>query len=834
LPAGARAIAWHPLLARGVVGILDRAGSPTLHAFEYDKKTRTVALDEIEVVTDAVSAVGWSPDGSLLAVATYGVTPQLWVFAVEGDAFVLRTQITLPLAGDSKVYACAWNAQSNTLIIGCNASLHAPQLLAYRVDENEIILLAQEAFDAHASSVSFMPRHDDVFFVGLAGGSAQPKLRSYRLTDGGIEPYLNYEMETDVYDMAWHDQGRLFTLLTKTEQGYGQLVVYEQKGEKIVRCDVLTASDRQYRIDWAAHDTVAVGIDQRGVVQQYITDTALHLHDVTIVCNSPVHLQVPLCMEGNVLLHGNLHVLQVPENAVWYLKPNTSTHVRQIYISGPDVIHIRGEEGSAIIFDEVRIQVPACALYVPGELRGVCHIQGVFEGTLVMTPQSRVLLTGDTELVGSFAIAGDVVFQGNGEVLDVSRAFFSLAPGARLSFSGVTLTGVGAQDEQFACVDRQGVVRCVQSTVVLQRDIVLSQGSITLEGGTRVRYEQEEYYVQRATYQSGRDTSLWQVMRRSGTTMHGRSVLPTSSEQPVIVDTDRYVLEGNLTLTAKSPLHIKKSTTIVGRGHTLWCTPGAGARIILSPGVHLEFQDTYVEHLSPCMIQGTETNAVVWGDGSVVSLSGDGRLPCEWRCVGTVVLDGNGSTVEVATNTPLCVEADSIAHLRNICFSGVQGDALRCCDDSAQVHCHQVHIALSGDWTVGAGGWHWFGMSEIAGPHMLIYATSAQGSVESLSTLCISDECIVHYCPRNGRSDGLQCRDHTTTLMFSNAQLRTSAPCWLGSGRFVCKGSVVLRDEGGGIFLGEERGSVRMKFLPLSPCSVQVIGTVCVYNEATS
>jgi len=154
-------LAWDPTNSYYVAGV-EHTTNSKVRIYYFNGSTITEKT-YVDMGTDIVEAVDWSPLGNLIAVGTDGSTNQVRVYEYNSgtDSLSLKTQIDV---GDI-VYSVHWNSDATVLLVGKDVHSMGPELLTYMYDQDSSTLTLDQ--EQECSTIIFAARwsHNDSYLA---------------------------------------------------------------------------------------------------------------------------------------------------------------------------------------------------------------------------------------------------------------------------------------------------------------------------------------------------------------------------------------------------------------------------------------------------------------------------------------------------------------------------------------------------------------------------------------------------------------------------------------------------------------------------------------------
>ena len=830
LEGGARMLAWQPHALEGVVGCAQGQTS-TLHTFSYDALKRSLTTKPLGSHTGVVDAAAWSSDGKLLCVATRDEAHQLYLYRKTEKGLVCTSRIALQSQQLAPVHAIAWSPDDTSIVLGMGYVRGYPQVLLYRHHEHELVFVDGKIIAGHVSSVTFRPGVSDTFFIGVAGVTGDYRGRLYSITDTGLTAQGKLELSGDVYDMAWHPAHHILSVALCNDDGGGEIAFYKWDEDHLARVDLHVSSDRYYRLAWDPESELLAALDSSGVMHTFCLDGRLVLDTIAIVAASPLQLNASLACKGAVLIEAGGHAVYGGNGAGIHIEKDSILLLRGAHVRTDELFSFYGPCTAHLVCEDCSFDTGTLKSSVPLVVRETCQIGGEVHSDITLSKGSRLVLARDTVMRGIIFVEGDATIHSLQGTLDVSKAHLRVAPGATLTYNGVTMRGWGALQKQITLQGEESGLLFSSCNIELRDDITLMRGHIALRDRTTVHYQDQSQVLDDAAYHARKHGSLWAAIEDQFVVSNAQAGQQAPASGAIIVDAPRYQLRRDVRLTEKTPLHITKDTVIRGNGHALRFVRSNQPLITCDPGVSVRFENCMIQDFVPANI-GLQTGAsVCWGDGCLLSLRGGGTLDDVWKVQGRVRMDARDAVVAFAPTGGIAVDAGSSLALRRVTLTGVQGAQLACLHDTAHIDLGGVRILLSGDMMMANGVWTLSRNSRISGSFVVRYTSQQQSSIAQDVSLQLDDGCEFVYQPANRKDDRFVCLGDRATFLVRGASLATADAPWRWlAGRIVCEGDVTLRGEGSGIYLGDEASEKWVNVVPRTGSFLHLRGTVVIAN----
>jgi len=232
----------------------------------------------------------------------------------------------------------------------------------------------------------------------------------------------------------------------------------------------------------------------------------------------------------------------------------------------------------------------------------------------------------------------------------------------------------------------------------------------------------------------------------------------------------------------------------------------------------------------------TTVTAVTSGDGGSVIfdtvstiLHSDiaWQLPVTFR--GESKIDGSGHEVSLEENGGILVDSGGSLTVENLILRGFNGNTFSCVDDTAKIFLKNCFLCLDHDFTFENGSLLFYNNVVISGTNQFNYTSIVTSTIESKSTLKITDDAIFRYAPTTNNRDLIYMTDETSCLHLNCCTLRsTETGLRLINGKIFIENNVTFSCDGGtvseSICFGNGIESNDVEIVVLSGAELNVYG----------
>jgi hypothetical protein len=108
-----------------------------------------------------------------------------------------------------------------------------------------------------------------------------------------------------------------------------------------------------------------------------------------------------------------------------------------------------------------------------------------------------------------------------------------------------------------------------------------------------------------------------------------------------------------------------------------------------------------------------------------------------WTINGTVVIEGNGNTLDLRNGGNIVVAANSQVQFKNVRVLGVNGTNIKCLDDNGRVILINANFEQAGDYLFDTGSMTFVRDNAISGPYRFTYDSSQTSTIRVSSSLVL-------------------------------------------------------------------------------------------------
>jgi len=216
----------------------------------------------------------------------------------------------------------------------------------------------------------------------------------------------------------------------------------------------------------------------------------------------------------------------------------------------------------------------------------------------------------------------------------------------------------------------------------------------------------------------------------------------------------------------------------------------------VTDGVQARTENVIMRDLSPKHISIGAGSSLTFGNKTIISLARNEYLNYPWVFQGDTMLKGSGVILELGPQGAIILQGtDSKLLLDGIILKGVNGNNVRCTDDSNVIQLRAVKWIQNGDFTYNTGGIQLVDDATMVGPHNFTYGSSQPFAILNNATLYLVRDAVFTFA---GQPNGLTFEDASAALQMDQATLAAPNGLTLSTGRFVVRnqnylsGSVTL------------------------------------------
>lgn len=837
LPAGCRALAWHPFEDKFLVGLTAEGQHSTLCWGRYKGEGEEIELRPVGAYTDEISIISFSPTGEHVAIG-YANKPEIMIFACTADGFVHHAKLTVERGDNTftKIFCCAWDDTGTYLALGTNYALSKKHtLFVYEKQDNKSYeRVGAAAIEGNVSSLSwYRPSMEEssALLVGLAGinkTESRSFLHEYRYSsEEGLMHVKAYNIPYHVYALAWNAAYHYLALSVSDDQGYSFVGFYALHEREMVRCGAVSHSTPHYIVKWAGDRPLACSVNARGNVHFYSLGKWCTLKNVGVVLNSPANLSAPCMIEENVHIHGN-YALTLGKETMFSVHEESTLSFHNLALYPQKELSVYGAPSSHLIFRDTTIHAPN-GLYCEGIkplFEGENALQGYVNADVVAKDNTQITLLADTTFIGNFDVEGEVTIDCQGYQLDIASCKITLAEKAKLRIIGGTVVGLlPSHSEEMRIFKRESLMQLMHMNVMVENsDAVLEEGLLVFGQSVFVYCSDKAYQLMNTAYQGTGEITFIEWVKQRGTLlqMYKSEEHQTSSVLQMI--DKNFTATQDMMIHDQLPLHIAANITIDAAGHSL-IFKGEGPGIILKRNVTLTIKDAVLKNFALHHIYAEPGARIVWSGTSVIHCNRDGILDMPWEFHGKARIQANGMSIRFSQAGSFIVEADGHLTLEHLIVRNVTDSRLVLKSTMSMLSTSQVTVILKDTYHFSQGCL--VATNDLEFKNGTFYLKDQGNLLLENAALTFSQGATLR-CEVEQETP-LLFRGEEGTLSFDRGNLT------LEKGRLVllprcfrAKGECLFEDKANGIFIGSNTTPVK---LDIAALKAQVVGHFYFSNE---
>ncbi|MFA6535264.1 MAG: hypothetical protein WCS92_03345, partial [Candidatus Babeliales bacterium] len=467
--------------------------------------------------------------------------------------------------------------------------------------------------------------------------------------------------------------------------------------------------------------------------------------------------------------------------------------------------------------------------------------QGLTKGGIELNAQK-------TSLSGTWTIGGNVVLNGNGNILDLSNhGKLTIRPNSTLSLENISLKGLGQNFGSLNFMDDTATLRLSNAYLELDNDLSTTIGKIYVNSPTVVGLKNHNWTLDQNASMTVDGTTLWQdpLDQESGgkikfgtgsidnyltlvssgtiktaTSLEALTTGTTELQQQItnnsnaIINLDEtvrtdsnafaYAIKNNSNATIFQSDHfisvndgkvtalgaINGSTNVEGIGLLSSPIDLQGGALTLASDMILSNQTT-VESSGNFDLQG---NAIIFG--------GDLTLPVNTviKVVSSGVLDGQGHALELSSGAKLIIDNNVTLTLRNMTWMSHESTwPIEMQTATSKLTLQSSALCFDRDLTFTQGQMFIHGDVFVTGTNKFSYASTGTSYVAPHSTLYFDTNSTFSYSPRlTGRHtlserNLIKLIDKTSSMFFDECALQIPDSGWqITNGTIYFKNKVAV------------------------------------------
>ena len=237
----------------------------------------------------------------------------------------------------------------------------------------------------------------------------------------------------------------------------------------------------------------------------------------------------------------------------------------------------------------------------------------------------------------------------------------------------------------------------------------------------------------------------------------------------------------------------------------------------------------------------TFTDALtIEGNGGTVCLQADVTLSDTWSINGTVIIDGNGYSLDLGNTGEVYIASNASITFKNITLRNVAGTNIHCGDDTGTIVFNNTTWRQNRDYTFNAGQFTIVGKVNFLGAHTFTYNSVKTSTINAYSQCCAGEgfNFTVGRKTANTSVQPLTFTDETSLFIFDNADLTVNVNgMTLTKGTMEFNGNVNIEMQGSsassGVILGTSAESDDFTIQFNSGSLVKLNAGYITYNNST-
>jgi len=266
--------------------------------------------------------------------------------------------------------------------------------------------------------------------------------------------------------------------------------------------------------------------------------------------------------------------------------------------------------------------------------------------------------------------------------------------------------------------------------------------------------------------------------------------LQTIDHGPLNIDitTSTTYLRYDIYLSREHKMFVHVDCTLDGHGHFIHFAHTTTNLLNITSGKTLLLKNVVLKGITPNDINLGGNSHILFGDGTLVELFADPDLNMTWTFIGQTTLSGQGEKLKFDSQGGIYVSGKGSALLfDNICLSGVDGNKIRCSDDTNTLSFYGTTWVQDGNYTLTTGRFEVISDWDLVGSYTFEYATKAASLIQPNGTLFLDLGFTFSYAPKSNNRDLIQMADSSSRLYMNGATLASST-----TGLRLTKGSLII------------------------------------------
>ncbi|MBT4594401.1 hypothetical protein HOD08_00805 [bacterium] len=440
-----------------------------------------------------------------------------------------------------------------------------------------------------------------------------------------------------------------------------------------------------------------------------------------------------------------------------------------------------------------------------------------YTGTIFWDAAGDIVLNSRTDLTSTWTFGGESNLNGNGNILDLSGGGnLWINSGATLHLTDVKVKGLHTGN--FVFVDETAELELTSTCLEFDNDYSLTTGGIYVEGTTRflirnhaITFSQEAtlsvdgetLWYDRLGYTTGgitpsEDNTFNLVFLNDGRLceVSDHDLVVTTSNAVVALDAastkhrsfldsidhgpHNYIYDSNATLSydmwlsSNHEIQFTANSIISGGGHTIEFARGSSTELTIDAGVTVTFQNVVLRNFEDSVLSLGASSGIFFGDDCIVELGNDMDLSMGLTFIGSGTLNGRGCSIALNDPFEICSLSGASMEFKDLTLTGVQGQRLRCQDNTSTFNFDNVTLKLDDDFRFVSGQMSVTNDFKIHGPHTFSYETKMGTTIQSHSSMVFENNSTFSYSPGGGYNSLIAMTDDTSSLALNGCTFKTT------------------------------------------------------------
>ena len=435
----------------------------------------------------------------------------------------------------------------------------------------------------------------------------------------------------------------------------------------------------------------------------------------------------------------------------------------------------------------------------------------IWTDSLLLVGATNLVLNANLRVTSRWSFKNNAHIIGNNETLDLTKSgIIMVKKNTTVTMSNLTINGFGSGAILFEDQTSNLVLQNVK--IIMDQYETLTNGKVTVTGpstvvtgsnfltfgtsslltvnGASLEYDTITYNDQNnILFGSSANESLINggLIRKARSLKLGDFIVPVDQ-----------ILDRQYVVSTLRKLNVTGNATIDGAGFGYQFARYPSSPIFtVAAGKRATFTNILLQDLPIYNNSFGAGSHVIFGDQTMIELGTSGILNDTWTFSGQVVLSGVGNTLQLGTGQLILRPGTSLL-IDNLIISGIQGNNIRCMDNSCTLSFGNVVWKQDATFTLTNSHFELLGVLSLEGTSTFAYTSNRVSTITNFGNLYVDAGMTFSYAPlRSANRDLIVLQTANSLLTLNNATLAsTTTGMRLTNGTIAVEGTSWTLNDG--------------------------------------